>query len=128
MPRCRKDTLVLPISPSGRHHFLQFRDVKFFHFQERFCDARNLLLVFFPEHLSPSHGGHDLPREPEFIFEPAALLRLWRRSKFVPVVVNFLLGVAVYDQRDCLVECEVVPAGTICRRERLSFQGECRVF
>jgi hypothetical protein len=41
-------------------------------------------------------------REPEFIFEPTALLRLWRRSKFVPVVVNFLLGVAVYDQRDCL--------------------------
>src|SRR5439155_12633223 len=53
-------------------------------------------------------GGHNLPGNAVFVFEPAALLCLCIPAlrKLLPVIVHFFLRLATDLERDRLVECE----------------------
>lgn len=86
---------------------LQHLNVKFFHFEKRLGHSRQSLSVFILEHLVHCRGNN-LPRDAIFIFQPAALLRLWICGKLSPVVINFLLRLAVHHERNGFIESKVV--------------------
>src|SRR4029079_7086233 len=105
-------TALLPVIS-----FLQRRDVELLHLHhrlERALESRGLRVLHHLDH----RRRHDLPRQTELVLEPTALLRPWIASgtQLLPVVVHFLLVLAVHLQRDRLVELEHRPG--VERRER----------
>src|SRR3569832_1213269 len=90
-----------------------------------FCppDALRFRGVLIAQHLAQDRR-RDLPRQPVFVFQPAALLRLlvavFRES--VPVIVELFLRLAMHLERDGLVELEYRTA--VQRDELLTNQNE----
>ena len=75
----------------------------------------------FVAHELAQRRRHDLPGEPEFVLEPAALaLPPAVRRQLVPVVVDFFLILTVHDEREGLAELELRAA--VQRRELLALQ------
>src|SRR5678815_4143194 len=100
-----------PVRPSSCVGLLQRGEVEFLHLHHRYHDALAAWRDAVPEHvLHP--GRHHLPGQPEFVLEPAALLRcrITTGRQLVPVVVHFGLSLAVDLQRDRLGELEDRPA------------------
>ena len=89
---------VLPGSGKSSYCFLQCSDIDLFHFEHGghgficFCFIRAADQVI-------EHSGTHLPWKAEFVFEPAALLRILVTAfrKLFPIVIDLILGVAIDD-------------------------------
>src|ERR1044071_5385327 len=101
--------------------FLQALYVQLLHLKQRLHHLVRSLPVL--EQL-PENFRHDLPRDAEFIFQPAALLgaAVAAFGEFLPIIVHFLLRRTTHLKRDRLVELEDRPA--VERRESLPIQLE----
>src|SRR5262249_20811389 len=76
------------------------------HFEHGAHDSLRLLMVWIAQHLAQD-GWVDLPGQTIFVFEPAARPFLSARREFLPELVDFALRLAVYRERDGLVEFEL---------------------
>lgn len=84
--------LSLVISPCG---FFQGGNVDLIHFHYRFHDAIRLLGIAIGQHIAEKDRG-DLPRETEFVREPAAPPgRSAVGGKFFPEIIDLILGFAI---------------------------------
>jgi len=73
----------------------------------RFHDAIRLPGIGIAQHIVEKDRV-DLPRETEFVFEPAALPgRSTVGGKFLPEIIDFILVLAVDRERDCFGELEL---------------------
>src|SRR5207237_10877053 len=101
---------------------VELRDVSLLHLQQRRHHPVGALAGLF-YHLR-DHTRHDLPRHSVAVLEPAALLRLRvpTDGEALPVVVHFVLAVAIHLKRDRFVEPEERP--TVERSERLALELE----
>ena len=69
-------------------------------------DSLGFLRVFVL-HEFAQDGGNDLPGEAEFVFQPAALDFLTADGEFLPIVIDFLLRLAIDDEGEGFGELEV---------------------
>ena len=96
-------------------------DVDFAHLKHGLHDPARFFLVGVSQQLA-QRLGNDLPGEPEFVLEPAALAFVASRGEPVPEFIDFLLGFATDEERDRLGEFEMRTA--IQRHEFLALQLE----
>src|SRR5207253_2106506 len=67
------------------------------HLRHGLHDPVRLLRILASQQLA-QHGGNDLPRQPELVLEPAALVFRSTGGQLLPQLVHFLLRLAVYEQ------------------------------
>src|SRR3981189_531712 len=84
---------------------LQRGNVDLVHLQHCVHDALCFRLVLVCQHFD-QHNGNDLPRQTEFVLEPAASAFLAPTGKFRPKIIDLLLVLAVHDKRDRFGEFE----------------------
>src|SRR5262249_19307825 len=72
----------------------QLRDVELVHLHQGIHHAPRPCRVLVLQQPLEAHGD-DLPRQAEFVFQPAALTRLSARGELPPELVELLLGLAV---------------------------------
>jgi hypothetical protein len=100
--RIRRSSLV--ISPCG---LFQGGDVDLVHFHHRFHDAIRLPGIAIGQHIAEKDRV-DLPRETEFVFQLAAPPgRSAVGGKFLPEIIDLVLGLAVDRERDRFGELEL---------------------
>src|SRR6185437_4368594 len=86
--------------------FLQFCYIKLLHFHHGLHNAILPLRIVILNPLQ-QNVWRDLPRQAKLVLEPSAFNYLAVSTKFVPVVVHFLLRLAVNDERYSLSEFEL---------------------
>src|SRR5205809_7728160 len=85
---------------------LQFWNFDLLHLKHRFHDSFRFFGILVVQHVN-QHGWGDLPRKTKFVLEPAALRFLTAiGSEFLPKIIHFFLGIAVYDKGDGFIELE----------------------
>jgi hypothetical protein len=100
--RIRRSSFV--ISPCG---LFQGGDVDLVHFHHRVHDARCFRFIGIGQHIA-ENDRVDLLGESEFVFEPAALPgRSAIGGKFLPEIIDLILGLAVDRERDRFSELEL---------------------
>ena len=82
---------------------LKRADVELLHFEHCLHHALRFFRVGIAQQL-PQLRRHDLPRQAEFVLEPAALNFPAVCGEFFPVRIHFLLRLTAHDERDCLGE------------------------
>ena len=100
---------------------LQRGDVELLHLQEGGHDAARFFRVAIQHHVQ-QRERNDLPRQAEFIFQPAAGAFLPVFAQRIPIIVDLVLRIAIDLERDRLVELEMRAA--IERDEGLSVELE----
>src|SRR5207253_9115318 len=85
---------------------LQSRDVDLLHREHGLHDALALLRILVHKQLAEDRR-EDLPGEAELVLEPSALDLLAARGKLLPVVIHFVLILAVDEERYRLGELEL---------------------
>ena len=101
---------------------LQFWNFDLLHLKHRVHDSFRFFGIFVVQHIDQPSWG-DLPRNTEFVLEPAALrFPTAISSEFPPEIIHFLLRFAVYDEGNGFIEFEKRPA--VKSDELLSFDFE----
>src|SRR5262249_15370610 len=100
---------------------LQGCNVELVHLQHGIHDSLCFLNILVLQKLAQNRG-YDLPRHPELVFEPAALVFLPARGELLPQLVDLLLRLAVYEERDRRRKLE--HGAAIERHEFLAFELE----
>src|SRR2546425_874229 len=100
---------------------LQLLDLDLLHLEHGLHDPLGLRAIRIIQHFAENGGVH-LPRQAEFVLEPAAGSFFSAGREFLPVVIDFALGLAVDGERDRLGELEVRAA--IQRDESLPIELE----
>jgi len=96
-----------------------FRYIKLLHFHHGLHDAILPLRIVILNQLQQNVRSN-LPRQAKLVFEPSAFNYLAASTKFVPVVIHFLLRPTVNNLRYSLIEFELGTA--IQRRELLTLK------
>src|SRR5258708_8616984 len=78
---------------------LEFIDIDLGHLQHGLHGAFRSLRILVAQQLA-ENGGDDLPGEVELVLQPAAAVGAATGGEFVPKFVHFLLGFAIYEERD----------------------------
>lgn len=104
----------------------QFFDVEFLHLEERLGYPFGLFRI--TAHDFPHHRWDDLPRHAVCVLKPTALFRLRYGGEFFPVIIDFVLGIAVHDERHRFAESEFVRSRAFHRHEILPRQVESGMF
>src|SRR5207237_775640 len=94
-PGAAPATAARPLAPVVG--LLQTFDVQLLHLHHGLHDPVRLLRILVSQQLA-QHGGNDLPRQPELVLEPAALVFRSTGGQLLPQLVHFLLRLAVYEQ------------------------------
>src|SRR5437667_12421402 len=104
MTSCERDCSSLILHPCG---LFQGGNVDLVHFHHRFHDARCFRFIGIGQHIA-ENDRVDLPGESEFVFEPAAPPgRSAVGGKFLPEIIDLILGLAVDRERDRFGELEL---------------------
>src|SRR5437867_10507815 len=104
MTSCERDCSPLILHPCG---LFQGGDVNLVHFHHRFHDAIRLPGIGIGQHIGEKDRV-DLPRETEFVFEPAAPpSQSAVGRKFLPEIIDLILRLAVDRERDRFGELEL---------------------
>jgi hypothetical protein len=97
-------------------------DIDLLHLKHRLHNAFGFFLIAVVQHVD-QNGGSDLPRQTEFVLEPAAGRFLATVcGEFIPEIIHFLLRLAVYDEGDGFIEFE--KRSTVKSDELLAFDFE----
>src|ERR1700730_12142454 len=100
---------------------LQFLDVELDHFEHGVHHAFRLICVLVLQQLT-QNSRDDLPRHPELVPEPAALLRFPAPGELSPQVIDFLLRLAIHQERNG--GCELELRAAVQCRKLLSIEHE----
>src|SRR5437667_10674629 len=104
MTSCERDCSSLILHPCG---LFQGGNVDLVHFHHRVHDARCFRFIGIGQHIA-ENDRVDLPGETEFVFEPAAPPgRSAIGGKFLPEIIDLILGPAVLRERDRFCELEL---------------------